>query len=517
MSTTVPISKKLVLINSASSVATRLLNVSVMVWMLQYLLKRIDPDEYALLPVVMAVMMLVPLMTTFLTAGLSRYITEAYAKGDEERVTQITSTMFPLLLAGASIIAVIGAVLTWRVDDLLTIAPDRVGAARFMLGLMVASSTVTLPFAPFGVGLFVRQKFVLSNLIELGSTMLRITLLLGLLLGIGPQVKWVVVSQAASGLAALMATSWISQRLIPSLRFRPSHVRWDVAKQIIGFNTWYFWSQLASTIRKTADPLILNELSTTISVTSFHIGSIIATQISRMSIMASQPLEPVMTAMHAKEQKERLANLYLRGGRVALWMTLLLIVPLIVYRNELLRLYLVDSYATYASAASVMILLLGVFPLSYAQVMLPKIARATAIIRLFTMSVLAAQLINLLLTILLVGRYQMGALGSALATFLVALIFNPFVYWPLGLKLLNLPLSRFVKETLVLGWAPAIATAVVLELLRQAVEPNSWLTLGGCILIGFLTYLTLLTICLTTVDRKDITTIMRKIRLFPKS
>ena len=46
---TVPISKRLVLINSISGVATRVLTVGVFAWVIQYLLKRVPEEELALL------------------------------------------------------------------------------------------------------------------------------------------------------------------------------------------------------------------------------------------------------------------------------------------------------------------------------------------------------------------------------------------------------------------------------------------------------------------------------------
>lgn len=81
----VEISKKLVLINSASSLVTRMLSISVLIWLQQYLLKRITPEEYSLLPVLYSVMMFAPLVTTVLTAGLGRYIVEANTKEYGER------------------------------------------------------------------------------------------------------------------------------------------------------------------------------------------------------------------------------------------------------------------------------------------------------------------------------------------------------------------------------------------------------------------------------------------------
>lgn len=60
MTAKVEISKRLVLVNSASAVATRIINMSVLVWLYQFLLRRIDPQEYSLYPVATSVMLFVP-------------------------------------------------------------------------------------------------------------------------------------------------------------------------------------------------------------------------------------------------------------------------------------------------------------------------------------------------------------------------------------------------------------------------------------------------------------------------
>jgi hypothetical protein len=102
MASRIEISKRLVLLNTASAVLTRAINVSLIVWLHQYLLRRISPEEYQLLPLLMSIIVLLPLMTAFLTAGLGRFMLTAYAQGDDRQVTQIVSTMFPLLLAAGS-------------------------------------------------------------------------------------------------------------------------------------------------------------------------------------------------------------------------------------------------------------------------------------------------------------------------------------------------------------------------------------------------------------------------------
>ena len=145
----VEISKKLFVINSASSILTKIVNVSVLVWLYQYLLKRISPEEYSIYPVVMAVMVFVPLLTVVMTSGIGRYIVEAYAKGDERRVTQIVSTMFPILLGAGVVLIGAGLTFAWYVDKVLTIPGDRVWDARIMMGLMMISAATRLPLSVF--------------------------------------------------------------------------------------------------------------------------------------------------------------------------------------------------------------------------------------------------------------------------------------------------------------------------------------------------------------------------------
>ena len=193
MNSQVEISKRLVFINSVSSLVSRVLNVSVLIWMYQYLLLQISVEEYSLLPVLGSVMMFAPLLTMVLTGGLGRYIVEAYAKGDERRITQIVSTMFPLLLSTGFAFLALGWLFSWYIDRILTISPERLWDARVMMGLMMFSAAIRLPLTPFGIGLYVRQKFVLMNLIKVGQELLQIALLFVLLVGVSTRVLWVIV------------------------------------------------------------------------------------------------------------------------------------------------------------------------------------------------------------------------------------------------------------------------------------------------------------------------------------
>lgn len=508
MATGVPISKRLLLINSASSVAAKLISASFVVWLQQFLLRRISAEEYSLLPVLSSAVVFLPLLTTVFSAGIGRYVTEAYARGDERRVTQIVSTMFPFHLAAALAIGAVGGTLAWHVDRVLTIAPERVSEARIMLGLMVLSLVSSVAVAPFSVGLFVRQKFTWSSAISLAQEFLRIGLIFALLFGVSISIVWVVVASVSANLCGLVVTQVASRRLLPALKFRLSEMRWSLARTLMSFGGWTILAQLGEMIRTSADPIILNKFSTSVNVNSFYIGSLPLGYIQGLSCTIQEPLLPQMTAMHAADARDRLQSAYLRIGRYALWGSMLLVVPLMVFSREIILLYVGD---TYADAAIVMVLLLAGFPVAYGHVMLGHVAKAMAQVRSWTLATAGAHLVNLALTLYLVGVLGMGAVGSALGTFFSVTLLWVVFNGPLGLRLAGLGWGRWFRETLVPGFVPAVASAVVCLTLKFTVAPATWLALGLCAAAAMACFAGVMALCMQPVDKYDLRQAMAKV------
>ena len=500
----VEISKRLVLVNAASSVVVRLVNLLVLVWLQQYLLKRISAEEYSLLPVLSSVIVFLPLLTIVFSAGLQRYVTEAYARGDERRVTQIVSTMVPLHVAGGVAILLVGGILTLYTDSLLVIAADRLREARLMMALMVISLALPFMLAPYSVGLYVRQKLVLANLLGLGQEFLRLGLLFVLIFGVGVSVVWVVVASVAANVVGVAVNQVISRRLVPALKFRVSEIRWGMARELTTFGGWSVIGNLGEMIRMSSIPIILNRFASAVAVNSFAVGFLPYTYLQQFCATAERAVMPQLTAMHAIGSKDRLRGAYLRGGRYVLWLMMAAAVPLMVFNREVLQLYLGERYELYADAGIVILLTLATIPSIFANVMLGDIAIATARIGACTLAGTLLQVLNLGLTLYLVGGTRLGAVGAALATFLSMGIVYPAITWPLGLWLADVRFARFVKETLIPGLAPAAAAAGVFIAMQAIVQPASWFGLGASTAPGLIVYGLVLIFCLRPVDRIDL-------------
>jgi O-antigen/teichoic acid export membrane protein len=507
--TYVEINRGLVAVNIFSTVCTHLISIGVLLWVNQYLLKRLSAEEYAIFPIVVALFLFLQVFTSILTGGISRYVTEAYAKSDLSRVTEIVSSMFPLILVSVLGFWALGGIVALNVEHLLLIEPEQVPYAQQMLGFMVFGHGIVLLAMPFSVGLHVRQKFIWLNMIKLGEQLLRLFLLMFFLFEVSTSVYWVVVSTQIAVLTAMGVTVLVSTRLIPELRFVPSAFRRGTMKQLSSFGGWMMLGTLLYRIRNSADVIILNRLSTAVDVNAFHVGRLPDRQMDVLLTLVSINMQPPLIAMHAADREESLRRAYLRGNRYHLWVTLVVGVPLFVFANELVILYAGEMYII---AAAVLQLRCATYPFTYANHMLHLVCMAKARVRTFFLIVSAGAVVHLVAAYVLAGDYGMGAVGVAIASFVVAIAVQLFFLWPMGLRMLSLPFNRFARETLVPGYMPAAGALATGYGLRHALEPQSLVAVGLSAAACLLVYVILMAAFSAPEDRKDVLILFRHIR-----
>jgi O-antigen/teichoic acid export membrane protein len=512
MDSRVEISKRLVLINSGSALLSQLIKVSVLLWLHQFLLRQIGPEQYQVYAVLMSVVILLPLLTAVLTAGIGRFVVAAYAKGDDREITQIVSTMFPLLLGAGALICAGGMVFSWYVDRILTIAPGQIWDARIMMALLFFSIATRPPCAAFSVGPYVRQKFVMQNVAKLCGELLRLLLLFALLFGVSTRILWVVVANVAAELALSAALIVMSLRLVPALRFRIGEIRWELFRRLTSFGWWNFLASAAARLQETAVPIMLNRMTSEMELSVFYLGTMPRRQVDQWGLVMVAPLLPVVTGMHAAGAQDRIRSLYLRGGRIGLWIALAVALPAIVYARELIELYVGHEYI---DVAFVMAMTLAGLVLARANWMMWHVANAKGRIRGVGVYSLLTQLAIVGITYYAVAHLGWGAVGAALTRLAVGAVLMSAMMWPLAMSLADVTFSRWIRRTWLPGLAPGCVSAFVWGALRETVAPNTWLEVGACTAAGLACYVTvLLAFCLEPNDRRDLTAMLGTLRSY---
>jgi O-antigen/teichoic acid export membrane protein len=302
----------------------------------------------------------------------------------------------------------------------------------------------------------------------------------------------------------------LSMRMIPALRFRVREIQWGRARELVSFGGWSLLGYIAYRLRETTILFLLNRFATLGDVTIFALGYLGRRQIDTWTDVMGGSLYPVVTGMHALGAKDRICSVYLRGGRMALWTTLMVGIPAAIYAQTIIRLYVGEAFM---EAAVVMVLTLATLPVTSGVWMIWQVSNATGRVRATSLYVLVTQVAIVVLSFCAVHTLKWDASGVALSLFASAVLPEFLVLWPLGLRLAGATFGAWVRETLIPGLAPACVAGVVWSALAVFVRPESWGALGVCTLIGMLCYMVvLLAFCLEPKDREDLAKVIAKFR-----
>ena len=520
----VEISKRLVLINSCSAMLRSFLSLALVIWLQAHLMRRIDESEFAVYSVVQSLMMFVPLVSMAVGAGLTRFITEGYARGDQRRVTQIVSTIAPLCLGAGGFVLLTGTALSIWIDRVLTIEPELVWDARVMFLLLVGMSTLRISAMPFQIGIQVKQKFVQMHMIGLGSQLIWLAGLVTLLYGVSTRALWVSVAAVPSALFDVCATVWLSCRVMPSLRWRLHEFSRDLVRPLLSFGGWTMIARTASVMRETCGVLILNELPLDRAkslrdnaVEQYRGGGTIESRVFPMALVPLGVTLPALTAMHATGQLDRLRHAFFRITRYVLWAFLLPTIPLIAYRHEFWYLFLKpEKYALHGiGCATVMMLLLSKSLVVFPQPVMAQIVAARDQTRPMAIRVVILELINVLSALFAVIVLDAHAIGVAAITSAATLVTQPLILWSFGFRLVGTSLREWMRQTILPGLIPMAISAPVCFGLEWLAPPQNWFTLAlhgavGCTVF----FAALVFFCLSPHERSDLQKVVARAKAF---
>lgn len=508
----IEISKRLVLINSLSTVLERVVNIGLVLWIHQFLVKSISPEEYKAYPAVMGLMATVPLLMGIVTGGMGRYAIEAYARNDSRRVTQVVSTMVPICFAGGLLILGCGILVTLWVDDLLNVDAAYAGDVRWMFGILVASTALKMALAPFKMGIQVRQKFLWAHLLACASQFLRLGVMFALLFGIEARALFVVVATVPSTIVEQIVTCTLSRRLVPSLRFDAREIRRELIRPIVSLGGWGMVSRISVVIREELTRIVLLHRASAAEAGAYQLGFAMDQRLRSSTLLPLFTTGPALTAMHATGQIGRLRSAYFKLGRYLLWAFSFAVVPLIVFRQEAWSLYLgPQEIVTYSSVVVIASFLFARAFLLFPVPAMAMVATSVGTNRPVGISALILESSNLVCVLLAILVFRGAGIGIAVALFAVGLVVYPIVHWNIGLRLTNSTMRQWLRATHLPGGIPALAALPVWFALQRLAPPTTWVALGLEFLAGALVFVGALALVLDPQEREDVGRVLRRL------
>ncbi|NND98938.1 MAG: hypothetical protein HKN47_16600 [Pirellulaceae bacterium] len=460
---------KLYSINVLSSLCTRIVQMVVLFWVNRFLIQTVGVEEYALFPLIASLIFFINILANTCTGGVARYLIVADSKNDQEDLTRITSSMVPVLLGMATLIAGIGSLVVWQIDRVLVVDTNHVMDAQLMLGMILIYICINLVATPFAAGLYIRQRFTILNLIQLLCELVRAALLVALLLGVSQRIIWLVVANLAIEILNTSLRIAATRRMIPAIRFRVRSIRIKTAKTLLGFGAWTSTTAIGDFITKTSPILLLNRYGSPVDLAIFYLGRLPDLQLRKIIGAAITPVQPALTRLYAQEGDGVLKEAFYRGNRYCLWLALLSIGPLIVFAPNIIELYVGEAFADSAVVMSVM---LARYPFFFAVAMFFRVAHASGRVSLFY----RGQIVVLICTfaaMFFASWMGTGAVGVAVAMFAAESLLNVLVMWGMSLSFVKGTWKDFLRRSLLPGITPFGVACCV------CVIANSWFLLDA--------------------------------------
>ena len=415
-------------------------------------LQALGVEDYGIYNVVGGIVSMLAIVSSSVTAAISRYITYEIGSGNEERLRQVFATSKVVLWVLAAFVLVITEIVgVWFLKTHMQIPDGRMDAAMWVLQFSIVSFCVSLIAIPYNACVIAHEHMNAYAYISIFQALLKLGICFLLLRS--PIDRLVFY-------ALLMMLSEVLFRGIYSIYCHrhfeesntPNHFYKSTYKEMFGFAGWSFFTSANNVLSTQGVNMLINVF---FGVT-FNAARGIANQIQNaMSQFVSSfvsAINPQITKSYASGEIDSMYNLVCRGARFSYYLTLLMVVPVFFEAEMILNIWLTvvpDKAVMFTRLTLISILMDGAGYTSYtANLATGKIKKYSIVLSLITLFVFPLTWIAF-------------ASGMAVETgYYVAIIANVFYHLArlfLTQENVGLSVKRFVREV----YCPVFLTTIL--------------------------------------------------------
>jgi len=499
-----------VIVNALSNYGGYAVIVAVGFFMQPFVVRRLGSDQYSIIPLVMSCLQYLQLLKLGIGMGMSRYISAAYARGDEDQITRISTSIFFLLSGLGIILLIIGGILSRHFSDIFTITPGLEKAAMIIMLVVVVGSAVQMPFSILESAFVATQKYTWQNIINSGTTLLQAAMTVILLKWGGNWVVWVIASQVAAMMIRIGCEVVLARHILPSMRIRPSFFAGSAITSVWSFSLFTLLGQLGGLLYWHTDQIIINKCLTAHDLTIYSVATSMAIYIYQLTQVPISVLFPVVAELEATGHLNRVPNLVYRGTRLCVLVAMPGCIVVALFAEPFFQVYLGPQYS--GAGKFVPIVMLTIF-LGSVSCMVRQVPTAIGKPVFISILELGCAVLNLVLTLIFVLKFNWGLAGVAWATAIATGLKNGVILpWYLT-RIIDLSIARLYQRILQ-GMIPSTITGGLLIVAINLFGVSG--LLASCLAVVFLTvpYILLAyTIGLDDVDREMVATFWTRAKL----
>ena len=441
-----------------------------------------------------------------ISSSLIKYVAEYHAKEDTKQVNEVINTTFFLFL-GVGVIAAIGLLVFGELflTSLFNIPAELIDEAKMIVYIVSISMLLRFPMGVFGGVLWGLQRYDISALIGIIISIPRIVLIVAFL-SMGYGIVMLVAIETLINVIGLILSTYYVKRFLPSVNIKPLHFKKKMITTLLSFGGAVFIMQVCGIIILQTDQIVIGAFLTMGAITFYAAAFKIYLLVRRIPELVLPSIFPAASELDAKQDKNALQALFIRGSKYTTAAFLSVVIPVIILSKPILTVWMGHDFASMYLV--LWILLAGLFFNINHLVSLQVLQGMGKIRKVMILHVVWA-ISNLALSIILVQK--IGLVGIALGTTL-PLIPLEFFYTKEAFKVLKVSWRTYLYECLLKIYPQAACATIILYIMVQLYYPSTLIEVGLYGLIGVSVYFLMFYISgLEESERKDIMTTITEI------
>ena len=321
-------------------------------------LQALGESDYGIYNVVGGVVAMFTIISGALNSAVSRFITFEMGKGEGARLNKVYSTAVIIqIVLAAVVVAVAEPVGLWFIDNEMTISPERIPAARWVLHFSLLAFVVNLMSVPQMASITAHERMSAYAWIGILDGLLRFGVALLISCSGHDRLVAYAALMAVSVLIVRMAYGIYCRLHFPECRFSPVFDR-PLMKEMFSFAGWNFIGVTAGVLRDHGGNILVNVFSGSVAVNAARgVALQLSNAVQSFVTNFMTAVNPQITKSYAAGEKDYMFSLMRKSSRMAYYLLLIIVLPVIFNVDYLLSIWLDDVPADAASFARLFLIL----------------------------------------------------------------------------------------------------------------------------------------------------------------
>lgn len=453
------------------------------------MLELLGQSQYGLYTLATSVIGYLSFLNLGLESALIKYTAKYIALGDKESERKLGGSFLKIYLMLAGIALVCGVVIAFNLEPgmvfgFLTtkMTADEVSTLKVLIVLMTINLALSFPMGVFGAVITAHEKFTFRKVVSIIREIAMPISVLAVLF-MGYKAIALVVIHVVFNVVVLFSDYVYARK---ALGYKPIFGKLDkaVVKEIIDYSVFIFIGMVVDRISDATNSMVIGAVSGTAAVAVYGIAVQINHYYLNFSSSISSFFFPRIVGMSVKEASdEKLSELFIKVGRVQLFVISLICTGFIAFGYDFVRLWAGQDYIM---AYYIIVILMAPTLISRSQSLGTQILLAKNKHKFRAIFYLGITILDIALSIPLVMLWEGvgAAIGTALAT-IIGPVITMNIYYS---KVMHLDIKAYFKSTIPVLFKVAVVTALGM-LMNHYWTVTGWLTLGAQIIIYLIVFL----------------------------